>query len=61
MKSEGSKFTMFAAAACLLTLGLTGCNLRGQSSVEPTGAPSTLTTYGTALAARPGWAPGYAA
>src|SRR3990172_4629665 len=53
MKSEGSKFTMFAAAACLFTLGLTGCNLRGQSSVEPPGAPAAAAVSATPTAEPP--------
>ena len=48
MKSEGSKFTIFAAAACLFTLGLAGCRLRDQSSVEPTGPASSAAASATA-------------
>ena len=53
MKSEGSKFTMLAAAACLLTLGLAGCKLRGQSSVEPTGPASSAAASATPTAEPP--------
>ena len=53
MKSEGSKFKMFAAAACLFALGLAGCKLRGQSSVEPTGAPAAAAVSATPTAEPP--------
>src|SRR3990172_3358908 len=48
MKSEGSKFAMFAAAACLFTVGLAGCKPRDQSSVEPTGPASSAAASATA-------------
>jgi len=53
MKSEGSKLTLFAAAACLFTLGLAGCKLRGQSSVEPTGPASSAAASATPTAEPP--------
>ena len=53
MISEGSKFKMFAAAACLFALGLAGCKLRGQSSVEPTGEPAAAAASATITAEPP--------
>ena len=53
MKSEGSKVAMFAAAACLLTLGLAGCKLRGPSSIEPTGEATSAFASATTTAEPP--------
>jgi hypothetical protein len=40
MKSEGSNFTMYAAAACLFTLSLAGCKLQHNSNHAGESPPS---------------------